>query len=161
MSRNKKKTSIWERYIIREIGIEFKACLYFFCILFFYSVYRLANGRWEANIIHMAEMILLTYAMGYFQVYFLSNFDEGEHFGVREMVYTFLCSVIYTGVSFLGKWFDGNVAVSIGFACFVMFEYVCAFLVYKSKREIDGKQLNNDLRDFQERRKNEQCDSDQ
>ena len=161
MSKIKKKRSVWEHYIIKEIGIEFKACLYFFCILFFYSGYRLANGSWEANILHMAEMIILTYTMGYVQVYLLSNFDEGEYFRVKEMIYTFLCSMIYTGVSFLGKWFDGNVAVSIGFAGYVMFEYVCAFLVYKSKREIDGKLLNKDLKDFQERRKNEQCHSDQ
>lgn len=25
----KKKVSLWERYLTKEIGIEFKACLYF------------------------------------------------------------------------------------------------------------------------------------
>ncbi len=32
---DKRKTTLWERYLTTEIGIEFKACLYFFAILFF------------------------------------------------------------------------------------------------------------------------------
>lgn len=148
---NKKKFSIWEHYIAKEIGIEFKACLYFFCILFYYCVYRLAGGRYEADIIHMAEMILLTYGMGYIQMYLLSNFDEGEHLRGKEIFYILLCSSIYTGFSVLWNWFDKNLAVSIGFAFYIMLAYVSAFLVYKSKREIDGKLLNNDLKAFQER----------
>lgn len=85
MSKRRKKISVWEHYLTKEIGIEFKACLYFFCILFFYSVYRVVGGSLEASIIHMSEMILLTYAMGYVQVYLLSNFDEGEHLGIKEI----------------------------------------------------------------------------
>lgn len=152
MSKGKKFTTIWEHYIRKEIGIEFKACLYFFCILFFYSVYKLIGGSQEANIIHMAEMILLTYGMGYVQVYLLSNFDEGEQMGGREILYTILCSSIYAGVSFVGKWFDHNIFVTIGFACYMMIAYVCAYFVYKSKRKIDEKILNEDLKAFQERR---------
>lgn len=154
MNKRRKKISVWEHYLAKEIGIEFKACLYFFCILFFYSVYKVVGGSLEANIIHMAEMILLTYAMGYVQVYLLSNFDEGEQLGAREIFYLILCSLIYTGASFLGKWFDRSVAVTIGFAVYMMVVYVCAFLVYKSKRCIDEKFLNEDLKAFQERRMN-------
>ena len=152
MSKRRKKISVWEHYLTKEIGIEFKACLNFFCILFFYSVYRVVGGSLEASIIHMSEMILLTYAMGYVQVYLLSNFDEGEHLGIKEIFYMILCSAIYTGVSFFGKWFDGNMAVTVGFAAYMMVVYMCAFLVYKSKRYIDGKVLNEDLKAFQERR---------
>lgn len=152
MSKNKKFTTIWDHYISKEIGIEFKACLYFFCILFYYSVFKLISGSQEANIIHMAEMIFLTYGMGYIQVYLLSNFDEGEQLGGKEIFYMFLCSSIYAVVSFVGKWFDHNIPVSIGFACYMMLAYVCAFLVYKSKRKIDEKMLNEDLKAFQERR---------
>lgn len=152
MSKHRKKISVWEHYLTKEIGIEFKACLYFFCILFFYSVYRVVGGSLEASIIHMSEMILLTYAMGYVQVYLLSNFDEGEHLGIKEIFHMILCSAIYTGVSFFGKWFDGNMAVTVGFAAYMMVVYMCAFLVYKSKRYIDGKVLNEDLKAFQERR---------
>ena len=57
---NKKKVSLWERYLTKEIGIEFKACLYFFGVLFYYCTYRLCIGVTVAEILHMAEMIFLT-----------------------------------------------------------------------------------------------------
>ncbi len=153
MEKRNKIRLIWEQYLTKEIGIEFKACLYFFCILFFYSVYQLAGGSLEANIIHMAEMILLTYGMGYVQVYLLSNFDEGEQLQGKTVWYMALCAGIYTGASFLGKWFDRNVPVTVGFALYMILVYLCAFLVYKSKRKIDEKHLNEDLKAFQERGK--------
>lgn len=154
MSREKRKDiSVWECYLSKEIGIEFKACLYFFCILLFYSMYRIIGGNLEASIIHMAEMILLTYVMGYVQVYLLSNFDEGEHIKGKEILYIILCSSIYTGASILGSWFDRDVIVSICFILYMMFAYICAFLVYKIKRNIDAKFLNEDLKAFQERGK--------
>lgn len=151
MKKQRNVRSVWEHYLTREIGIEFKACLYFFCILVFYSIYRLAGGSYEANIIHMTEMILLTYAMGYVQVYLLSNFDEGERLGGREILYAILCSFIYVGISFAGKWFDRNVVVSVGFMLYMMLMYGCSFLVYKSKRDIDERLLNEDLKAFQQR----------
>lgn len=161
MRKHKNIKTVWEHYLTHEIGIEFKACLYFFCILFFYSMYRIAGGCFEASIIHMAEMIFLTYGMGYVQVYLLSNFDEGEQLRGTEICYTLLCSGIYTGVSYLGSWFDRNVTVSIGFAFYMILVYVCAFLVYKSKRDIDARLLNEDLKAFQERRaNNEERDRD-
>lgn len=153
MTKGRKKVSLWERYLTTEIGIEFKACLYFYCILFFYSIYKIIGGSFEASIIHMAEIIFLTYVMGYVQVYLLSNFDEGEYLRGKEIIYIILCSFLYAGFSFLGKWFDRQIAVSIGFAFYMMFAYVCAFFVYKSKRDIDEKLLNEDLKAFQERRK--------
>ncbi|MBQ4522249.1 MAG: DUF3021 domain-containing protein [Lachnospiraceae bacterium] len=153
---NKKKLSGFERYLIEEIGVEFKACLYFFCILFFYSVYKLVGGSFHANIIYMAEMILLTYAMCYVQIYLLKGFDEGEHFGWKEFFFTMLCGGIYTYVSWLGGWFDQNTGVTAGFFLYVVFFYFCGFLVYKMKRNLDAKMLNDDLKAFQERRiKNE------
>lgn len=95
--------------------------------------------------------------MGYIQVYLLSNFDEGEYLRIKECAYIILCSLIYTGVSFLGKWFNRDITVSVGFFVYVIVMYLCAFLVYKSKRRIDEKLLNYDLKAFQERRKNEEC----
>lgn len=68
-----KRPSLWERYLTKEIGIEFKACLYFFAILFFYCMYRLCLGKTVADMIHMAEMIGLAYLVGYLQVYLLWN----------------------------------------------------------------------------------------
>lgn len=146
-----KKMSLLERYLVVEIAIEFKACIYFFCILFFYSMYRLLGGSMEANILHMGEMIFLTYGMGYFQRYVLGNFDEGDRLGVREMVYLLLCVGVYTVVSYLGGWFDRSVFMTVLFALFMVLAYICGFLVYKIKRILDAKQLNEDLRAFQKR----------
>ena len=148
---SKKKVSRFERYLTEEIGVEFKACLYFFCILFFYAMYRVLNGNFEASILHMAEMILLAYGMCYAQLYFMNNFDEGERFGIKEIFYTMLCVGIYCMISYIGKWFDKNLIVTVGYGAYMIFAYVCAFLVYKMKRDIDGKLLNEDLKAFQER----------
>lgn len=161
MSRRRKKMSVWEHYLTVEIGIEFKACLYFFAILFFYSMFRLLKGSVEASILHMAEMIFLAYVMGYVQVYLLSNFDEGEKLRGKEWLYLIICSIVYAGVSFLGGWFDKRMWVSIVFCLYMIFLYVCVFLVYKSKRKIDEKMLNHNLRIFQARRREHaECDRD-
>ena len=93
--------SRFKQYLASEIGIEFKACLYFFAILFFYSMYRILQGSFFANIIVMAEMIFSTYIMGYIQVYLLGNFDEAEQLTWREILASVFCSAVYTGVSFL------------------------------------------------------------
>ena len=70
------KLTIWEAYLTKEIGIEFKACLYFFAILFFYCCYKVMNGIWDAGIIHLAEMIFTCYIIGYIQVYLFRNFSN-------------------------------------------------------------------------------------
>lgn len=149
--RDGKKMTLLERYLVVEIAIEFKACIYFFCILFFYSMYRLLGGSREAGILHMGEMILLTYGMGYLQWYVLDRFDEGERLGVRETAYLLLCAGIHTAVSWLGNWFDRGVFITVFFALYMALAYLCGFLVYKIKRVLDAKQLNEDLRAFQER----------
>ena len=152
MSKGKKKVSAFERYLRDEIGIEFKACLYFFAMLFFYCVYRVIGGVYNASILHMAEMIFMTYGMGYLQVYVLSNFDEAEHLGKKEMCYLVLCSLLYTGASWLLGWFERHVWWTVGFLCYTLFEYVGAFWVYSVRRKIDEKLLNEELQAFQERR---------
>lgn len=160
MSKSGKLLPIWERYIAKEIGVEFKACLYFFCILFYYSMYKVIDGVYVARILHMAEMIVLTYVMGYAQLYFMENFDEGDKLRIKECIYIMICTFIYTGVSYLFKWFDRNVIVSIGFVAYMVLVYICAYLVYKSKRKIDEKLLNNDLKAFKERRIDDECSRD-
>lgn len=149
--RDGKKMTLLERYLAVEIAIEFKACIYFFSILFFYSTYRLIGGSTEADILHMGEMIVMTYGMGYFQRYVLGNFDEGERLGVREALCLFLCAGIFTAVSYLGNWFGRSALGTVLFALFMVVAYLCGFLVYKLKRVLDAKQLNEDLRAFQER----------
>lgn len=148
---NKKKTSLWERYLTKEIGIEFKACLYFFAILFIYCVYKLTQGSFTADILHMAEMILLCYIICYVQVYLLGNFDESESFGAKEAGGIFICTAVYTGFSLLFDWFERSVAWTAGFAAYIILVYICIFLIYKVKRRIDDKVLNEELEMFQSR----------
>lgn len=149
---SKKKVSVWEHWISKEINIELKACLYFFCILFYYAVYKLLGGSVEANIIHMTEMIFVTYGMGYVQTYFFGNFDEKESWKGREICYL-LCSIcLYTGISFLGNWFQGSIPVTIGFAIYMGGIYACVFVAFRWKRQIDGRIMNEELQAFQKRK---------
>ena len=145
----KNKLTLWERYLTKEIGIEFKACLYFFAILFFYCMYRLVLGIFDAGMLHMAEMILSAYIIGYLQVYVFWNFDEADTLGGREWLGIGVCTVIYSLLSYFLKWFDKNIWVTVGFAAYVVVMYICVFFIYKSKRRIDDKKLNEDLRLFQ------------
>lgn len=150
MDKSKGLTKL-ERYLLEEIGVEFKACIYFFCYLFYYSMYKLLGGNTSASIIHMAEMIFFTYGMCYFQIYIMKNFDENEEFKIRELLLSMVCSVMYTFVSWLGGWFDRNIPVTVGFFLYVVFAYICGFLVYKIRRTLSSKALNEDLKAFKER----------
>ena len=149
MKKNNNKISIWEAYLTREIGIEFKACLYFFAILFFYCVYRVICGVYDAGILHMTEMIFTCYIIGYIQVYLFGNFDEAEKLAGREIAGFIVCTALYVTVSLIGKWFDGNLFATFGFAVYLLITYGCVFLIYKTKRKIDDKKLNEDLKLFQ------------
>ena len=142
-----------KRYLYSEIGIEFKACLYFAIILFFYFLYCIIGGSFYASIIVMTEMVLTTYMMGYIQVYLLGNFDEAERAGIKEGIFSVGCSVLYTAISFLGKWYDRDIRVSIYFFLYMMLCYVCVFLCYKVKRDADTAKLNKELNDFKSRKK--------
>ena len=144
-----KKLSLWERYLTNEIGIEFKSCLYFFAILFFYCMYKVINGSLEANIIHMMEMIFACYIICYLQILVFWNFDEADKLGGKESIGLVLCTLLYAMVSFVGNWFDKNIVVTLIFIAYVAFMYFCVFLIYKTKRRIDDKKLNEDLKIFQ------------
>ena len=135
-----------------EIEIEFKACLYFFIILFFYSVYRIMQGSFQTNIIVMAEMIVTTYFMGYVQKLFLNNFDEGERWGSREAFDMLVCSAVYTGISYWLRWFDRSRTATLLYFFFMLCSYICAFLVYKIKRDFDTARLNKELEQFKKRK---------
>jgi hypothetical protein len=144
-----KKLSLWERYLTNEIGIEFKSCLYFFAILFFYCMYKVINGSFEANIIHMAEMIFSCYIICYLQILVFWNFDEADKLGLKECVGMVICTLIYTLVSFVGNWFDRKIVPSLILAAYILVMYLCVFFIYKTKRRIDDKKLNEDLKLFQ------------
>ena len=149
VSKKNNKLTLWERYLTKEIGIEFKACLYFFAILFFYCVYQMFQGVFEASMLHMAEMILSCYIIGYVQVYCYKNFDEADSLGVSEWMGIIACTCFYTLLSYFLEWFDKNWWWTLGFMAYVIFMYVCVYFIYKSKRRIDDKKLNEDLRLFQ------------
>ena len=138
--REEKKLTLWERYLTKEIGIEFKACLYFFAILFFVCVFRMINGTFSVSIAHMAEMIFTCYIIGYMQVFLFGNFDDA---GVT------VCTLLYCGVSVLGGWLDRKVLATLIFAAYILLTYVCVILIYRSKRRIDDKKLNEELKLFQ------------
>ena len=94
-------------------------------------------------------MILCCYIICYIQVYLFGNLDEAEKLKGREILGLVVCTALYTAVSFIGKWFDGKTGVYIGFAAYVLLLYLCVFLIYKTKRKIDDKKLNDDLKLFQ------------
>ncbi|MBO5353865.1 MAG: DUF3021 domain-containing protein [Lachnospiraceae bacterium] len=155
----KKKKDRLLIFFAKEAGIELKAALYFLCFLFFYFLYRIFQGVWEASIIHMVEMIFSTYAMGYLQVYVFSNFDEGDTFTGKTFFYSAFCSGLYTVVAYLGKWFDESMGTLGLFYIYVLLAYICAYWMYKIKRLGDTKALNEDLKAFQERsREHGECD---
>jgi len=153
--KNKKKVTLWELYLTKEIGIEFKACLYFFAFLFYYCVYRLINGVYDASILHMTELILACYIIGYIQVYLLWNFDEADSFRVKEIAGMVICTIVYCLLSWLFNWFNKNLLVTLIFAAYILLVYVCVYLIYKYKRIIDDKKLNEDLKLFQTEHKKE------
>lgn len=151
---NKKLRRIMKFWAV-EINIEFKACLYFFAFLFYYCSYRRLCGIYNGLSIHMLEMILSTYAMGYIQVYLLGNFDESDRLGVKEAACILLCTGLYMGAAQIFGWFGGDFAPLLGFGGYAVLTYSCALLVYKIRREFDGRALNRDLERFKERQKND------
>lgn len=130
------------RYLSREIAIEYKACLYFFGFLTFYAIYLICHQVYTVGILPMFEMIISTYFVGYLQVYVLWNFDEAERLGKKELLAALLCTGIYTAVSVLFGWFDRSPRVSLLFFIYVLFCYLCVYLINKVKRKIDTEQLN-------------------
>lgn len=146
----------FKKFLRWEIEIDFKACLYFFTIFFYYSVCRILGGSREADIAAAAEMIMTTYFMCYAQVYLLRNFDESEQIGVYEAAAAAGCSLIYGAVSYVFGWFERNMAVTALFVCYMLVCYLCMFLCYYIRRKLDTRQLNLELEAFKKAgRKNE------
>lgn len=129
-------------FLGKEIMIEYKACLYAFCIVVFYAGYALLQGGYTAPLLYLAEMFCTAYVIGYLQVYALWNFDEAEHFGKKEILATLLCAVLYAGISYLFGWFDRTPVVTVVFVLYFIIIYVCVFLINKIKRIEDTKNLN-------------------
>lgn len=147
----------FKRFLSMEIGIEIKACLYFSIILFYYFLHRVVQGSYAAGIPVMIEMVLTSYAMSYLQVYLLQNFDEAERFGAGVAGRSVFCTALYTVIAYLFRWFDGNLTVTFCFFPYMLITYLCVFLIYKLKRDIDTAQLNRELERFKSRRDKEEA----
>ena len=144
----------FRKFLLAEVRIEFKACLYFFAILFFYCMYRIiSQGSFQADMIVMAEMILTTYLMGYAQVYLLKNFEESEHLGAFELFASIGCSLFYVGLSHLLSWFDRAWLPELLFFAYVLLCYVSIFCIYYVRRHWDTEELNQELEAFKNSRK--------
>lgn len=150
----KKILEFIERYLTRKIGVEIKCCLMFFMILCFYCGYKLIGGTMDANILHMLEMVLLAYLLGWIQALIGSDFDEVDKLCTKDWTVVLVGSSIYTIASFAFGWFEKNLIVTAVFAGYMIVTYLCIFLIYKIKRAIDAKLLNDDLKQFQQRNKN-------
>ena len=143
--------SFIEQFVTRKIGAEIKCCLTFFYIVCFYWVYRWANGLTEASIVHMFGMLWAAYILEWIQQLINCDFFEMDRLGKKEAAVITLGSLIYAVSGHFLSWFDGNIAVALGFWAYMAFAYICTFAVCKTKRIIDAKQLNSDLKKFQER----------
>ena len=137
------------KYLTVEVIVDYKDCLYFFVILFFYAVYLLLHKVYAASLLHMAEIILSTYGMGYLQILVMGNFDEAESFTKKELFLTLLCSLLYAALSYLFGWFDRSPAATGIFAVYCIIAYLSAYLANKIKRKADTEQLNELLRTYQ------------
>ncbi|MDO4333338.1 MAG: DUF3021 domain-containing protein [Eubacteriales bacterium] len=143
------------KYLSAEISIEYKACLYFSCIVFFYSACLLVQKNYFASVAVLWEMVLTAYAMGYLQVYLFRNFDEADRLGKREAASILLCACLYTGVSWLFKWFDRSAPATLLYLAYMLLCYGCIFLCNKVKRMIDTQNLNKLLTEFKKEGKHE------
>lgn len=141
-------------YLGAEVWIEYKACLYSYCMIVFYCIFLLCQGRYQARILIMAEMVVIAYFMGYMQVYLLKNFDESDQFGKHEIFSTLLCSFLYTLLSYLFNWFERSLPATGLFWLFMLFSIGCVYLVNKIRRAYDTKNLNRMLEEFKNGKSN-------
>lgn len=149
-----KKSSFKEKfmhYLGAEVWIEYKACLYSYCMMVFYCIFLLCRSVYQARILIMAEMVIVAYFMGYVQVYLLKNFDESDKLGKHEIVSTLLCCFSYTLISYVLDWFGRSLLATGLFFLFMLFSFVCVCLVNRIRRAYDTQNLNKMLSEFKKR----------
>lgn len=153
---NHKIRTFLEQYLTKKIGAEIKCCLTFLLVLCFYCIYRWVCGFAQAGIVHMLEMVWLAYILEWIQVLLHADFDEVDRLGRREWLVILPGSIVYALIGHLCGWFDGKIPVAVGFGIYMVIAYLCTFWIYAIKRAIDAKMLNNDLKQFHERRLREE-----
>ena len=114
---------------------------------------QIIDGIYTAEIIIMAEMIFTTYIIGYVQVFLLKNFDESDHFNGYFFIRSLSCSALYTLISIICNWFGNTVLISLIFFGFVEFMYICVFWINYIKRNLESKELNQELKRFKENKR--------
>ncbi len=145
----------FEKFLAKELGIEFKAAIYFYTIIFFYFVYQLLQGSRQVDIVVLIEMMATTYIMGYIQVFLLGNFDEAEHVDLSVVLKVIFGALVYTGVSFFAKWFDRNLLVTGIYFVFMLVCYGCAYWAYSVKRVVSTREMNEELLAFKQQKRKE------
>lgn len=99
----------------------------------------------------MLEMVWAAYILEWVQVLVHCDFDEVDRLGLKEWIMIICGSAVYAVTGHFLGWFDGNIAICLGFGAYMIVAYLCTFWVYAIKRSIDAKMLNSDLKKFQER----------
>ncbi len=141
----------YEKFFAAEIGVEFKAALYFYSILFFYMGFRFLGGNTQAELLHLLEMVGCTYVMGFVQVFVLDCYDESAKLSSSSAVKTLLVSLAYAAVSWLLGWFERSVPVTVLFFCFVIVCHGCTMWLYSFRRRVSTEQLNRELESYKQR----------
>lgn len=152
-----KKSSFKEKfmqYLGAEVWIEYKACLYSYCMMVFYCIFLLCQRIYQARILILSEMVIAAYFMVYLQVYPLKNFDESDRFGKHELLSTLLCSFLYMLISYMLNWFERSFLATGLFFLFMLFSFCCVYLVNKIRRAYDTRNLNRMLADFKKGEQN-------
>lgn len=143
----------FEKFLVDELGIEFKAAMYFYTMFFFYVVYQLSKGIWQADLLVLLQMIATTYIMGYIQVFLLGNFDEAERVTWQVVMKVIGGALVYACISYIGKWFERNLTVTLIYFAFMIGCYGCVYWVYSFRRSVSTKKMNEELNMFKEQKK--------
>lgn len=148
-----------KRWLTLKIGVEIRCCLSFFLMLFYYCVYRLMSAVTQASILHMAQMMLMAYAVGWVQALTHTDYDQIDGLGAREWGVMAFASIAYGAAGWGFGWFGGNAAAAWLFPAYMAGCALSTYLICRIKRAIDGKGLNEDLKAFQGRTKESEGDS--
>jgi len=141
-----------EKFLAAEIGIEFKAALYFYTMLFFYIARQLLEGSVQASVLHILGMVASAYVMGFVQVFLLGNFDEAERITWSGAVKAAGCAGVYTALSWLLGWFDRETATTAVFFAVMLVSFGCSWWLYSVRRSVSTKELNLELEAFKQKK---------
>ena len=139
-----------KKALSNEIAIDFRACVYFFCVVLFYCAVRVSKGIFYVKILTLAEIVLVNYLICYVQTYLFKDFDESDRIGSNEIAGILMCTFLYVASSLLFGWFDGSEWLTALFALYIIFTYVCVILCYIVKRKLDTMQLNKLLDNYKQ-----------